>query len=120
MSGYDQETTPEEVQRKTPDVTHALVIEHPITGLKALYLDPATTTGVEDMLQDEGISFLGELATHATSSAFIYEHDWQLGGIIIWNNGFLLHKRDAFGIRQNRLLKRITIQLPESGHFLPN
>ena len=120
MSGYDQETTPEEVQRKTPDVTHALVNEHPITGLKALYLDPATTTGVEGMPQDEGISLLGELATHATSSAFIYEHDWQVGDIIIWNNGFLLHKRDAFGIRQNRLLKRTTIQLPESSHFLPN
>ena len=28
VSGYDQETTPEEVQRKTPDVTDALVNEH--------------------------------------------------------------------------------------------
>ena len=83
VSGYDQETTPEEVQRKTPDVTHALVNEHPITGQKSLYLDPATTTGVEGMPHDEGISFLGELATHATSSAFIYEHDWQVGDIII-------------------------------------
>ena len=55
VSGYDQETTPEEVQRKTPDVTHALVNEHPITGLKALYIDPVTTTGVEGMPQDEGI-----------------------------------------------------------------
>ncbi|MEC7648718.1 MAG: TauD/TfdA family dioxygenase, partial [Pseudomonadota bacterium] len=111
VSGYDQETTPEEVQRKTPDVTDALVNEHPITGtgLKALYLNPATTTGVEGTPQDEGISLLGELATNATSSAFIYENDWQVCDIIIWNNGFLLHKRDAFGIRQNRLLKRTTI-----------
>lgn len=64
-------TTPEEVQRETPDITDALVNEHPITGLKALYLDPATTTGVEGMPQDEGISLPCELAAHATSSAFI-------------------------------------------------
>lgn len=119
VSGYDQEITPEEVRRKTPDVSHALVNEHPVTGVKALYLDPATTIGVEGMPEDEGIALLDELATHATSPEFIYEHDWHAGDIIVWDNGFLLHRRDAFGTAQNRLLKRTTIRLGADSHLLP-
>ena len=119
VSGYDQEQTPEEVRRKTPDVTHALVNEHPVTGLKALYLDPATTVGVEGMPNNEGIAFLNELAEHATSSEFVYEHEWQAGDIVVWDNAFLLHRRTAFGLGQNRLLKRTTIRLAADKHLLP-
>jgi len=120
VSGYDQERTPEDVRRKTPDVTHALVNEHPVTGLKALYLDPATTIGVEGMSDDEGIAFLAELAEHATSPEFVYEHEWQAGDIVVWDNAFLLHRRTAFGLGQNRLLKRTTIRLNADSHLLPN
>jgi len=120
VSGYDQEITPEEVRRKTPDVTHALVNEHPVTGEKALYLDPATTIGVEGMSEDEGTAFLDELADHATSPEFAYEHEWQAGDIIVWDNGFLLHRREAFGEGQNRLLKRTTIRFAADSHLLPD
>ena len=41
VSGYDQETTPEEVQRKTPDVTHALVNEHPNNWPKSVVYRPS-------------------------------------------------------------------------------
>ena len=114
-----QETTPEEVRRKTPDVYHPLVNTHPETGKKALYLDPATTAGIEGMPEDEGLSLLQELATHAASPAFVYRHVWQPGDIIMWDNGFLLHRRDAFATNQNRLLKRTTIRLSEKRHILP-
>ena len=119
VSGYDQEQTPEEVRRKTPDVTHALVNQHPVTGLKALYLDPATTVGVEGMPDNDGIAFLNELAEHATSSEFVYEHEWQAGDIVVWDNAFLLHRRTAFRAGQNRLLKRTTIRLAAENHILP-
>lgn len=119
VSAYDQETTPEEVRRKTPDVYHPLVNTHPETGQKAMYLDPATTVGIEGMPEDEGLSLLQELATHAASPAFVYRHVWQPGDVIMWDNGFLLHRRDAFATDQNRLLKRTTIRLSENQHILP-
>ena len=119
VSGYDQERTPEDVRRKTPDVTHALVNKHPVTGLKALYLDPATTIGVEGMSDDEGIALLAVLAEHATSPEFVYEHEWQAGDIVVWDNAFLLHRRTAFGLEQNRLLKRTTIRFDADSHLLP-
>ena len=120
VSGYDQESTPEDVRRKTPDVLHALVNTHPQTGQKALYLDPATTAGIEGMPTDEATDLLDELETHATSSNFIYTHHWQSGDVVMWDNGFLLHKREAFSVGQNRLLKRTTIRLSSERHILPS
>jgi taurine dioxygenase len=119
VSAYDQETTPEEVRQKTPDVYHPLVNTHPETGQKAMYLDPATTVGIEGIPEDEGLSILQELAIHAASPAFVYRHVWQPGDVIMWDNGFLLHRRDAFATDQNRLLKRTTIRLSEKRHILP-
>lgn len=120
VSAYDQEITPEEVRKKTPDVLHRLVNLHPRTGQKSLYLDPATTVGVDGMPEDEGIDLLAELAAHATATEFVYQHKWQTGDIVMWDNGFLLHRRDAFPVAQNRLLKRTTIRLSDKQHFIPS
>ena len=119
VSGYDQEATPEDVRKSTPDVLHSLVNVHPVTGEKALYLDPGTTIGVDGMSASDGQSLLDDLAAHATSSAFVYRHNWQSGDVIIWDNGFLLHRRDAFTPNTNRLLKRTTIRLDEERHIVP-
>lgn len=120
VSAYDQETTPEEVRRKTPDVLHPIVTQHPETGRKALYLDPATTIGIDGMSVSEGMTLLDDLAEHAASAEFVYRHEWQVGDVIMWDNGFLLHRRDAFETNQNRLLKRTTIRLAPERHLMPS
>ncbi len=120
VATYDQESTPEEVKSKTPDVLHPLVHRHPVSGKKALYLDPATMSGIDGMSETEGNALLDELNAHATRPEFVYRHDWQIGDLIMWDNGFLLHRRDAFPRSQNRLLKRTTIRLPASRHIIPN
>ena len=56
VSGYDQEATPEDVRKSTPDVLHSLVNVHPVTGEKALYLDPGTTISVDGMSPSDGAS----------------------------------------------------------------
>lgn len=119
VSTYDQETTPEEVRRKTPDVTHPLVNIHPTSGKKSLYLDPVTMTGIEGLPEEEGTALLDELTRHATRPEFVYRHEWRTGDLVMWDNGFLLHRRDAFGSQQNRLLKRTTIRLSPAQHVIP-
>ena len=37
----------------------------------------------------------------------------------MWDNGFLLHRRDAFRTDQNRLLKRTTIRLSPDRYIIP-
>ena len=48
QSTYDDEAPmSEELRRRTPPVSHPLVNIHPVTGERALYLDPVTAAGIE-------------------------------------------------------------------------
>lgn len=121
QSTYDDEKPmSEELRRKTPPVTHPLVNRHPVTGRKSLYLDPTTSVGIDGMPADEGRALLDELNAHATQPQFVYTHRWQMGDLIMWDNGFLLHRRDPFDPSQNRLLKRTTLRLSPQRHIVPS
>ncbi len=120
QSTYDDE--PEmtaELRRKTPPVTHPLVNRHPVTGRKSLYLDPTTSVGIAEMPGAAGRQLLDELNAHATQPDFVYAHEWQIGDVVMWDNGFLLHRRDPFDAGQNRLLKRTTLRLSPAQHIVP-
>ena len=121
LAGYqsNDSAVTDEIRRKTPDVTHPLVHTHPVTGRKALYFDPTTTTGVVGLSDEDGAALLAELAAFATQQAFVYRHNWQVGDVVMWDNGFLLHRRDDFEPSQRRFLKRTTIALPRDRHFVP-
>lgn len=121
QSTYDDEKPmSEELRRKTPPVTHPLVNRHPVTGRKSLYLDPTTSVGIDGLPADQGRALLDELNTHATQPQFVYTHRWQIGDLIMWDNGFLLHRRDPFDPSQNRLLKRTTLRLSPQRHIVPS
>jgi taurine dioxygenase len=107
----------EEARKRTPDVVHALVHVNPVNGKKALYLDPTTTIGVVGMPQDEADALLDELAAFATRPEFVYDHHWQVGDVLLWSNGFTLHKREPFPSTERRLMKRTTMVLPKAAHI---
>jgi len=115
----DEKPMSSELRARTPPVTHPLVNTHPVTGKKSLYLDPTTTVGIAGLPEAEGKALLDELNAHATRPEFVYRHDWQIGDVVMWDNGFLLHRRDPFDPGMNRWLKRTTIRLPASRHIVP-
>jgi taurine dioxygenase len=117
--GADREITAE-ARRRTPDVVHALVHVNPVSGEQALYLDPTTTIGIVDMPQDEADALLDELAAFATRPEFVYDHHWQVGDVLLWSNGFTLHKREPFPATERRLMKRATMVLPRAAHIVPD
>jgi taurine dioxygenase len=120
QAGYDEDAPlAESVRRQTPDVRHALVNAHPLTGTKSLYLDPSAMVGIEGMSESEGRQLLDILSAHATQPAFVYRHEWQIGDVVMWDNGFMLHRRDPYDASQSRLLKRTTIRLSPSRHTVP-
>lgn len=120
QSTYDQEKPMSaELRRKTPPVLHPLVNVHPVTGAKSLYLDPSTTVGIDGLSGTESRALLDELAAHATRPEFVYAHDWQIGDVVLWDNGVTLHRRDPFEARFNRLLKRTTMRLSSDRHVVP-
>ena len=121
QSTYDDEKPmSEELRRRTPPVAHPLVNTHPVSGRKSLYLDPTTTVGIDGLPEEEGRELLESLNRHATRPEFVYTHRWQIGDLVMWDNGFLLHRRDPFDAQQNRLLKRTTIRLSPQRHIVPS
>jgi taurine dioxygenase len=100
-------------------VVHPIVNVHPRTGVKSLYLDPSTTSGIVGMPDHEGQQLLDDLTAHATRPEFVYKHDWQIGDLVMWDNALVLHRRDPFDMAENRLLKRTTVRLSPERHILP-
>lgn len=121
VAGYGEidKMAEDEIRRRTPDVAHPLVHTHPVTGRKALYLDPGTMAGIEGMEPGEGRALLDRLIAHATGPRFVYRHDWQVGDAVLWDNGFLLHRRDDFDPAENRWLKRATFRPSPARHIVP-
>lgn len=121
QSTYDDEPRmSHELRAATPPVTHPLVNFHPITGAGALYLDPTTAAGIKGWEKEAGRELLAELTEHATQPEFVYAHEWQIGDVVMWDNGFLMHRRDAFEASGCRLLKRTTLRLPPERHIVPS
>ena len=92
------------------DVTHPIVITHPLSGKKALYVNPAFTVGIEGMSGDDGKALLNELYAHAMSNGNVTQFKWEPGSIAFWDNRSTWHwaLNDYHG--QRRVMHRITIE----------
>jgi taurine dioxygenase len=123
LAGYgrdsDQQIS-EEARRKTPPVTHALVRAHPETGDRSLYLDSTTTIGIDYMDISSGMALLDEVYAAATRDEFVYAHQWQVGDLVVWDNGFTMHRRTPFDPGARRLMKRMTMNLDKYRHVMPD
>jgi taurine dioxygenase len=108
-----------EAKRKTPPVLHPLVHTHPVSGRKALYLDSTTTVAIEGMDDGGDSALLDEIYAFATQPRFVYRHDWQVGDVVMWDNGFTMHRREPFDPEARRLMKRTTIFLSRERHIVP-
>jgi taurine dioxygenase len=121
LAGYSavDQAISEEARRKTPPVAHTLVHEHPVTGVKALYLDSTTTVGVEGMDEAAGNALLADIYEAAVRPEHVYTHDWQVGDLLLWDNGFTMHRREPFDPAARRLMKRTTMLLDPARHIIP-
>jgi taurine dioxygenase len=123
LAGYGRESDAkisEEAKSLTPPVTHALVRAHPETGDRSLYLDSTTTVGIDYMDTASGLALLDEVYEAATRDAFVYAHQWQVGDLVVWDNGFTMHRRTPFDPGARRLMKRMTMTLDKYHHVLPD
>jgi taurine dioxygenase len=82
--------TPEQ-RAKTPPVEHPMVRTHPVTGRKALYVNPGFTTRILGMAHEESQPILDFLSRHSTRPEFIYRHRWQVRDLIFWDNRCTMH-----------------------------
>ncbi|MEC7290174.1 MAG: TauD/TfdA family dioxygenase [Pseudomonadota bacterium] len=93
------------------DPEHPIVITHPLSGKKALYVNPAFTREVVGMDKTESDELLSELYTHVFKGHdFHHRFKWEPGSIAMWDNRSTWHwaLNDYQG--QRRIMHRITIE----------
>lgn len=70
---------------------HPVVIAHPETGRKALFVNPGFTAHLEGFAEAESRALLDFLYRHATRPEFVYRHCWRLNDLLVWDNRCLMH-----------------------------
>ena len=99
-----------EQRAKTPPVEHPVIRTHPVSGRKALYVNPGFTTGFVGMPREESAPILEFLFRHATRPEFVYRHKWRVNDMIFWDNRCAMHYALAdydFSVRRH--MHRTTI-----------
>lgn len=92
------------------DALHPVVIKHPLSGRKGLYVNPQFTTQIDGMSKPESDAILQMLYVHCTKPEFQCRVRWQAGDVTMWDNRATWHKaiNDYQGHR--RYMHRITVE----------
>ena len=99
--------------REVPDTTNLgdvphcwqpAVVKHPVSGRNALYVDRLMSAAIDGMGPGDGKALLEKLFPYVERTD--YEHVWQPGDYVIWDNRCSVHARTDFSADQRRLLKR--------------
>ncbi|MGE0225281.1 MAG: TauD/TfdA dioxygenase family protein [Acetobacteraceae bacterium] len=94
----------------TQDAVHPVVITHPDSGRKALFVNPGFTVRFEGWTDEESRPLLDYLYQHGQRPEFACRFQWHEGSIAFWDNRATWHLavNDYQGHR--RLMHRITIE----------
>ncbi len=90
--------------------THPVVIQHPETGRKLLYVNAAFVTGIVGWSTEESDELLTRLYQHIVEGGFDYRYQWEVGSIAMWDNCSTWHSAYNDYPGQRRLMHRITIE----------
>ncbi len=67
-------------------------------------------THIVGMTVPEGRMLLMDLLEHATQRQFVYQHHWQVGDLVMWDNRAVLHRGRRFDLSQRREMRRATTE----------
>jgi alpha-ketoglutarate-dependent 2,4-dichlorophenoxyacetate dioxygenase len=95
---------------KLRPVRHRLVITHPVTGRKSLYLS-SHIGGIVGWPVPEARAFIRDLTEHATQRRFVHAHEWRVNDLVMWDNRTVMHRARAFAdLKEVRDLRRTSIK----------
>jgi taurine dioxygenase len=92
-----------------PQFIHPLVIKHPETGEPALFTSRLMSHHIDGIDLEKSEVILNALFDHAESPDFIYEHIWEVGDLVMWDNYASQHARTNFDAAETRILRRVSV-----------
>ncbi len=87
--------TPPAATVRHKDVSHPVVLKHPISDRRSLYVH-LRTKGIEGMPDGDAKPLIEDLLACNLREENYYHHPWRMGDLIMYDNGQNLHSRDAF------------------------
>jgi alpha-ketoglutarate-dependent 2,4-dichlorophenoxyacetate dioxygenase len=99
----------EEQRNSIPPASWPLVQTDPRSGRKILFVG-VHACQVEGMTVAEGRMLLLDLLEHATQREFVFQHHWQVGDLVMWDNTATVHRGRWFDFDEKRELRRATTE----------
>jgi taurine dioxygenase len=90
-------------------VIHPVVITHPESGRKALFINEYFTTRFDGMTEEESEPLLKYLFQHSVKPDFTCRIHWEPGTLVFWDNRCTTHYATNDYPGKTRLMHRVTI-----------
>ena len=112
---HGEDPMTDEQRRATPPVDHPVVRTHPQTKRKCLFLGDHAES-IVGMPYEEGRALIDELNALAPHPDLTYEHRWQPGQLLVWDNRCTMHRATPYdSVSEGRVIRRCTVlgDIPE-------
>jgi taurine dioxygenase len=103
----DQRYRLTEVDERAARAEHPVLMRHPATGAELLYTSAMQTDSIVGVPEDESEALLARCWELLYVPDNVYEHVWQPGDLLVWDNLALQHARSAVSGR--RTLRRVPV-----------
>jgi alpha-ketoglutarate-dependent taurine dioxygenase len=94
----------------SPGEIHPLVVTHPESGKRALYLGRRRNAYIAGLPLAESEKLLDELWSYIARDEFSWGNDWRVGDLVLWDNRCTMHRRDPFDPHSRRVMHRTQIK----------
>ncbi len=91
-----------------PPVLWHMRWRNPANGRDSLYI-ASHTCGIDGMDKTEALRLIDELTAFATQPDHVYQHRWQSGDVVMWDNRATMHRGRPWPDDQPRHMIRTTI-----------
>lgn len=98
----------EHIKEAGTNLCRPVVIKDSITKQKALRVIQIYSLGVKGKDKKQSEQWIAKFYQHIISQNHVYQHQWQAGDIVLWDNISLLHAADK-APKEDRLLWRILL-----------
>ena len=93
-----------------PGAVHPMIVRHPDTGRKGLYLGRRPNAWVVGLSDSDSDALLDEVWAHINNGEHHWSQQWQAGDLVIWDNRCTLHRRGQLDPAQRRLMHRTQVR----------
>jgi taurine dioxygenase len=97
------------LRERLPAVQHPVVVRHPVTGRRLLYVNEPFTTRIVGLSAEESRELLDELVLQARVPEYQVRFRWRADSVAIWDNIAVQHYAISDYYPARRVMERIAI-----------